>query len=434
MAMKTAAFLAAFAFCTNSHAAGEVNVLLPSPDYYPGQRARDVLVDPFNAGPAAGVFVGLWGDTRPNVLRLTPVDAESSAFALEEVDGGLSSVFGLAYNPNEGIYAGGNSREQYTRRDATSVWTVRRSSYADQGNLNTWKDDDRFYFTTFTTKGKNKSVTVHYSNCHDLTSDHTGAMFATGSAYNGSSDEWVIRRKLLGGAWETVRNVATGNINMNPGLCSFPGNTANPPAVFAVGDEGFRWAVLRSIDGGGTWEKVDEWIEGPAQSAAVDVAVDADGNIYVVGYRGVNGTNPSSWTVRRSSQRGDRNTWQTMLDVPGPTVTASVNLTVDSTGAVVVSGSVSDGTNPFFQIVRCTKPDNAAAWTEAFSKATFPFPGTRSSGGGIAADSFGNIFAGGAVRDWTDENNTFYSGARAALVRIVPPPSSMPAESAFTAN
>lgn len=419
MAMKTAAIFAAFAFCANSHAAGDVNVLLPSPEYAPGQRARDVLVDPFSPGPAFGVFVGLWGDTRPNVLRLTPVDAESSAFALEEVDGGLSSVFGLAYSPNDGIYAAGYSHHQYTRRNAAYVWTVRRSAYADRGDLNTWRDDDRFCFTNV---AKNKSVTVYRSTCHDVASDHTGAMFATGSAYNGSSDQWVIRRKLPGGDWRTVRDVANGNINMNPGLCSFPGNTANPnPAVFAVGDEGYRWAVLRSQHGGAinSWVNVDAWPEGPTQSAAVDAAVDAAGNIYVAGFRGVNGTNPSSWTVRRSSDGG--NTWQTMLDVPGSSATAAVGLAVDSTGAVTVSGTVNpDGTGPRWKVVRCTQPHLTEAWNQAWAAGIFPFTGVASRGSGVSADPFGNLFLGGTVRDWTDGSGTFYSGDRAGLVRIVP--------------
>ncbi len=420
MAMKTAALLAAFAFCTNSHAAGGVQLLLPSPEYAHGQRARDVIVDPFSPGPASGVFVGLSGSTGPNVLRLTPVDAEFSAFALEEVDGGLSSVFGLAYNPNDGIYAAGDSRYQYTRRAATGVWTVRSSTHADQGNLNTWKDDDRFYFQTV---NKNKSVTVHDSICFDVAADHTGAMFATGRAYNGSSYRWVIRRKLPGTVdWRTVRDEATGNINMNPVLCSFPGNAANrKPAVFAVGDEGYRWAVLRSQHGGAidTWMKVDAWPEGPTESAAVGAAVDAAGNIYVAGYRGVNGTNPSSWTVRRSSDGGD--TWQTMLDVPGSAPTAAVGLAVDYTGAVTVSGTVNpDGTGPRWKVVRCTQPHLTEAWNQAWAAGIFPFTGVSSRGSGVSADPFGNLFVGGTVRDWTDESGTFYSGDSAGLVRIIP--------------
>jgi hypothetical protein len=418
MALKTAAVLAAFAYCTNSHAADEVNILLPSPEYAPGQRARDVLVDPFSPGPAPGVFVGLWGGTSPSVLRLTPVDAESSAFHLEEVDRGLESVFRLTYNQNDGIYAGGHSRLQYTRRDSALVWTVRRSARTDEGNQNTWKDDDQFYFQTI---NKNNSVTVHHSTCLAVAADHTGAMFATGKAYNGSSDRWVIRRKLPGGDWTTVRDVATGNINMNPGLRSFPGNATTPAAVFAVGDEGFRWAVLRSQHGGAanTWVNVDDWPDGPAQSAAVDAAVDPVGNIYVAGYRGVNGTNPSSWTVRRSSDGGTN--WITLLDVPGPTVTAAVSLGIDSAGAVTVSGTVTpDGTTPRWMVVRCTEPGSPAAWTAAFAAGIYPFGGTSSRGSGVSADPFGNLFLGGVVRDWTDETNTSYSGARAGLVRIVP--------------
>jgi hypothetical protein len=417
MAVKTAAVLAAFAFCANSHAAGEVNFILPSQEYAPGQRARDVLVDPFSPGPAPGVFVGLWGGTSQSVLRLTPVDAESSEFHVEEVDRGLTSVFRLAYNQNEGIYAGGHSSLQYTSRNRATVWTVRWSANADQGNMNTWKESDLFYFQTV---NKNKSVTVHHSTCFDVAADHTGAMFATGLASNGSSDRWVIRRKLPGAvSWTTVRDEPTGNRNMNPGLCSFPGNATAPPSVFAVGDEGYRWAVLRSQDQGATWVNVDPWPEGPAQSAAVDAAVDLAGNIYVVGYHGVNGTNPSSWTVRRSSDGGT--TWIPMLDVQGPTVTAAVSLGIDSAGAVTVSGTVTpDGTTPRWMVVRCTEPGSPAAWTAAFAAGIYPFGGTSSQGSGVSADPFGNLFLGGVVRDWIDETNTYYSGARAGLVRMVP--------------
>lgn len=251
-------------------------------------------------------------------------------------------------------------------------------------------------------------------------------MFATGRAYNGSSHRWVIRRKLPGGAWTTVRDVATDNINTAPGFCTFPGNAANSiPAVFAVGDEGYRWAVLRSQQQGAanTWEKVDSWPEGPAESTALAAATDAAGNIYVVGFRGVNGKNPSSWTLRRSSDGGT--TWTTVLDVPGPKVTAAVGLSIDSTGVVAVSGTVSvvnpDGTtSPHWMVVRCTEPSSPDAWTAAFAAGIFPFGSASSQGSGVAVDSFGNLFVGGYVLDWIDENNTFYSGRRAGLVRIAP--------------
>jgi hypothetical protein len=329
------------------------------------------------------------------------------------VDSGLAAAERLALNPGDGLYAAGFVMNGANPRNQVGVWKVRKSAAASQGAANTWSDDDQFSLSSSAE-----------SLATGITTDALGNVYVAGLAESGSTPYWVVRRKHLGGGWTTVFDVKGQNAFMNPGMCFFPGNANNPkPAVFTFSDLSSKWTVFRSQNQGTNWASVDSWPSDKSPATAYDAACDGqNGNIYVVGTRGLNAQNPRAWVIRTSDDGG--NTWSTLLDV---TLTNSWarNVAIDGAGNVSVSGVVFNQTGtPLWMIIRCTTPQIPAAWTASYANGFIPFGNTTySKGREIAADPAGNLFVTGFVVNWTDDMTTpptFYSGSRVGLLRLTP--------------
>jgi hypothetical protein len=393
-----------------------VNVILPGPapsdpGSAPAGFGSSVLIDPFNSGPAPGLIMGIQTYTAgaPTIFRLTPTDAASSSYMMEELDSALSSTRGLAHVPGQGIFAVGEG----------SGWKVRKSS---SGNRGTWTDDDTF------TLAKNA-----FSTALGIAHDTHGNLFVAGVARESRSGapHWIVRRKVTGAkSWATVFDAKGNNVNMVPAVCYFPGNLKNPtPAIFTSSDLNSRWSVRRSqLQGAtGTWVEVDTWREGPSESAAYGMAYDSvHGVLYAIGCRGLNGRNPSAWVIRSSDDGG--NTWRTLLDRGGAGSWAA-SIAIESNGSATVAGVINptSGTStstPLWKIIRCTNPQDPGSWAESFADpGTVPFGSTASKGREAVVGVFGDVFAIGEVSDWVDAStspSTVYSGSRVGLLRLVP--------------
>jgi hypothetical protein len=419
VALHAAALTAIVSSAANSQ------VLLPHSDFTPAAKGIDVLVDPFPTDPEQPrLFVtGMTGGT--TIFRVTGHDSSFSYFVPEPLDSAISSVFQIMHAPGEGFYAVGGS-----------PWQVRRSPEEARGDAGTWHEDDRFFFTSVDRKG---NTIQHSSKATGSAVDAMGTIYVSGMAQKGSSYLWIVRRKWTdetweaGRTWETVHEVANPNVNMLPRVFSFPGNDKNPhPAVFTISDLNGKWTVLRSQAEGNkdSWLLVDSGPAPTAEATPYDGVVDTQGNIYVAGCRGLNGKNPSSWTVRRSDDGG--NTWTTMLDIHGEGSWAS-RLAVDATGAVSLAGTVnptkvtskrgSTAGTPLWKIVRCATPNDPTAWLTAFNSGVIPFGNTNSKGRGIAADAGGNLYSSGSVIDWIDtasEPSVTFPGEHLGLIRVEP--------------
>jgi hypothetical protein len=399
-----------------THAQTTWEPLLPSPDTAASSGGYSVLIDPFPNPSSFSVFVGC--DTpsgTPSVLRLTSPDSSFSSFTVEGVDSSLAAAERLASNPGDGLYAAGFVMNDANPRNPVGIWKVRKSPAASEGSANAWSDDDQFSLSS-------SAVSL----ATGITTDTPGNVYVAGLAESGSSPHWVVRRKHPGGGWTTVFDVKGQDAFMHPAMCFFPGNAKNSkPAVFTASDLNSKWTVFRSQNLGTNWASVDSWPNDKSPAAAFDAACDSqNGNIYVVGTRGLNAQNPRAWVIRTSDDGGD--TWSTLLDV---TLTNSwaFNVAIDAAGNVSVSGVVNPTmATPLWMIIRCTNPQtqSPAAWATSYANGFIPFGNnTYSKGRGIAADPAGNLFVTGFVVDWTDTMTTtpiFFSGSRVGLLRLTP--------------
>jgi hypothetical protein len=152
------------------------------------------------------------------------------------------------------------------------------------------------------------------SNARGITVDASGNVYASGYTYSRNATAWCIRRgNQNGGAWTTVYKAAKGNSDGGGIKYVPPAPGKHNGGIFAVGrltpGSTTQWTVLRSQNAGATWAVVDSWTPAKNQAAAAKViASDPQGNIYVAGF---DGKVPSGWWVRRSGNGGA--TWQTVL-------------------------------------------------------------------------------------------------------------------------
>ncbi|MCL4180076.1 MAG: hypothetical protein KJ072_20305 [Verrucomicrobia bacterium] len=386
--------------------------LLPGLGFAPAIGGNTVLVDPYPLDQDnPGVFVGCQASSfgSATVLRLTPTDPSFSLFSFSEVDSGLASVNDLAHNPGDGLYAVGYGPKE-SKGKTTVIWKVRKSLDQDRGAANTWREEDRFFLA----RGA-------FSRATGVTTDTGGVVYVSGIASDVRAPHWIVRRKLPDGAWTTVHDQKAQDNSMVPAICFFPGNVDCPtPAVFTVGDLDSKWAVLRSQNQGATWTLVDDW-SSAAEASAYDAACDSQGNLYVVGCRGLNGRNPTGWVVRISRDGGTE--WDTLLDAAdGPNSWAS-RVAIDGAGHVSLSGVIHDANGtPRWAVVRNNPQqpwsgDVLASWESR----VLPFgEAVHSKGRGITADALGNLFLTGDVADWTDAYGNAFPGDRIGLLRLVP--------------
>jgi len=412
-------------------------ILLPSPvpGAAPMNLGRDVIINPFTSSPAPGIFLstekGSWSDgpTVPSIFRLTPTDATSSQFTIEAVDGALAGASRLAYNPggssSAGLYTAGfdvTISGSKGRTTSLQTWKVRRSPLAGQGNLNSWGEDDSFNLTTVT-KGK---TTVYDARAYGITTDDLGNVYACGSASDGRVNHWIIRKKSTTG-WANVYDVASADGYSIPyDVCFVPQGGNNPaPALLLVGLLNNRWTVLRSVDRGASWQEPAQarWPSDGSLASAYDVASDSQGNIYVVGVRGRDGQN-RGWVLRRSTDGGTN--WETKLDQASADDSWAVRLSIDASDTITLAGAI-DGANgsPRWAIVRNLPGQEwSGSPTASWETRVFPLGANTpslSKGRGMVTDANGNMFLTGDVINWTDpEDNTFYSGTRVGLLRLVP--------------
>lgn len=210
--------------------------------------------------------------------------------------------------------------------------------------------------------------------------DGAGGVYVVGTA-NGHG---IVRYSADGGAnWSTRDDSATNNV-----VDAITIN--NQGDLFVGGASGGHWIVRRSTDHGMTWETVDDYFRPmidpshPGTNGVVfSLASDSQGRIYGVGNMHVTGPTYNRWWVRGSGLGGTN--WDTKLvlfsDYGTVAQMTCAGEDVYVTGAE--HGDPSEGA-----ILR--SGDLGATWSKVFES-------TNEVDRAIAADSAGNVYAGGSI-------------------------------------
>lgn len=242
-----------------------------------------------------------------------------------------------------------------------------------------------------------------------LTVAPTGTLFACGDGTDGSGvDHALVMASTDGGnSWSVPLDdfVYPGSIQTfyNAGIAVDRAGTlyaAGTAYDFASWTN--HWIVRRSGDGGATWSTVDAFTPGGFTTEADAIAIDAAGNVYVVGVADYN-AGQSYWTVRKGV---GGTAFSTVDSVPkgggamGSAITA-LAVFVHPTAGVFVAGQLgvavnkSGGTAPEWSVRRSVNGGATWATVDSFAftnKNIYP-----AEAHGIGADPFGNLYVVGTA-------------------------------------
>jgi hypothetical protein len=178
--------------------------------------------------------------------------------------------------------------------------------------------------------------------------------------------------------------------------------------VYAVGNSGDSWHVYKSTNGGSSFALVDQFRYDPTRSGdAWFVTGDAAGNVYVGGYAGaavitgyarngrpIYGTRVH-WIVRKSLG-GNSGSWATVDDyLPAGNISANpFAMGTDLAGNVYVAGTTRPASGIAHAIIR-TNAGGSWSTSDDFTGRG----GEWTYYSGLAVDSAGTLYAGGAYGD-----------------------------------
>lgn len=308
-----------------------------------------------------------------------------------------SLVHGIGFDINGNLYSAGTLSPDCTTlivrgRPQTvcpaSWWYVRKSS--DLGL--SWSTVDLFQYSSGVA-----------AQARGVVGDGSGNVFAFSEVLDAKSLlHWVIRRSTSGnsGSWTTVDdllNATTRNMAFVSGAGLFAvGFTAETRSLSA------GWLVRRSLDRGSTWSTVDLYQLAPGKqnnyqdAAALGIASDARGTIYVVGSVHLASNNYlNQWLIRSSADSGS--TWTTANSfsyLPGK-ASSAWGAGRDASGTIVAVGRGTDAQGVFHWLVR--RPDAQGLWQtiDDFQLA----PGKSAEAWSVATDADGNLLVAGHAYD-----------------------------------
>jgi hypothetical protein len=227
---------------------------------------------------------------------------------------------------------------------------------------------------------------------------------------NTSTDQWAVRKGVFNGSpgkwsFSTVDQTATASVALGIGVVTTTVNGVPSSGVYAVGRSGSSW-VVRASKNGGPWSQVDSFKYDSTGGNAIPsgVAGDLAGNIFVVGeaQKGdITGytknrtpiySYPNHWIVRKSANGGA--SWITNDDYQYPQSSqgaSGYSICRDPSGSLYVAGEAYDGTGFDHAVVR-TNAGGTWNTVDHYSGLTQSSDAWYNA---IAADSAGNVYAGG---------------------------------------
>jgi hypothetical protein len=220
-------------------------------------------------------------------------------------------------------------------------------------------------------------------------------VFAVGRASTGTQTYWIVRRSQdAGRTWATVDQVpqaeATGiAVDRRGGAIYVLGRGTGSDATIT------RWYVRRSVDGGYTWDTVDQ-VSSPSATTAIygtRIAVDDKGAISAVGYQG----QPATGAILRRSEDGGA-TW-TEIDFAGPMRFAQAVAAGPDGQVFVAGGQLPSPSSSFDWSVRESQ-DGKSGWTTVDTFTLSPSGDTESVPFGVSISRDGRVaVAGRALSD-----------------------------------
>jgi len=244
-----------------------------------------------------------------------------------------------------------------------------------------------------------------WDSVEDLALDSNGNIYAVGYTYSATngSDIWI--RKYTSSGVKKWTRIINGNANDNDraygAVVDGSDNLYVVGEIHQTGEDTNIWIRKYSSSGAKKWTRI---VDGPAGGfdGANGVALDAAGNLYVVGYATKTGESYDIW-IRKYDTSGTKK-WTRMVNGPADDSDEARGIALDSSGNLYVIGHV---TVPGAQQniwIRKYSAAGAKKWTRTVNGSASI---SRDRGHGIAVAASGAVYAVGKI-DVTDEGENIW--------------------------
>jgi uncharacterized delta-60 repeat protein len=240
----------------------------------------------------------------------------------------------------------GNGYDEATSLAMDATGNVLVTGYSDEGNSN-WD-----YATIKYAGGSGQPLwearyngpDEGYDEATELVVDAASNVLVTGLSYNndGLSDQATV--KYAGGSgqqlWATRYNGPANNNDVPSGVAVDPaGNVYTTGSSVAGSSNNWDYTTVKHAGASGQqlWQAAYNWADN-SDDVAVDVAVDAAGNVYVVGSSQSSGTSNLDYVTIKYAANGQE-LWKTRYHSPLNRDGRPVKIVVDAAGNVFVTGS-----------------------------------------------------------------------------------------------
>lgn len=335
-----------------------------------------LLIDPFSADASQpGIFLGGQSATQ---IGGKIVHYETSTEELNLCDLSKGAIQRFASDTFGNLYAVGTHT-----LENRSKWLVMKSS--DGGA--SWDVIDNgaewFQYTTV---------------ANGVTVDPNGNVFVSGYSFDKKGVyAWRVRKgtEIAGEfVWSNTLTIADKLALGEEILYVPPAPGKHSGGIYAVGgrtpNSTTQWTVMRSTDGGASWQMVDKWNPTRTAAAANAIATDPEGNLYVVGYTSGRTT---AWHVRRSTNGGAK--WESLEDSGDSTGSYNQALAVatDAGGNVFVAG-YTGAEGRVNWTVRCWSAVTQQ-WDDWSPSVRYPMSPVTSRAQGLAVTAAGDVYVTG---------------------------------------
>ena len=234
-----------------------------------------------------------------------------------------------------------------------------------------------------------------------VTVDAEDNVFVSGYALEKNGRSWRVRKGVetaSGYTWSDSLKLSGNPAQGGEVLYVPPVQGKHAGGIYAVGHTTPKsvslWTVMRSGNGGATWQIIDAWSPSKSTAAAANaIASDQDGNIYVVGYD--SGRDPSGWWMRRSADGGA--SWNLI----GPKYSlGSYNqplaVAADPSGNVFVAGYTGAGGHVNWTVRGWSA---STGWDNWPTSARHPLEPLTSRAEGLAVTALGEVYVTGRANE-----------------------------------
>jgi uncharacterized delta-60 repeat protein len=221
--------------------------------------------------------------------------------------------------------------------------------------------------------------------------DSDGYVYVTGRLWSPISDDWITIKYDPDGIeqWSSIYDGPDHGIDLPWGIL-----VDNGGSVYVTGESYAYGAWKDIVTIKYTPDGIEQWVaryDGPAGNLDIplDMVIDADGNVYVIGESAGNGTSLDMVTIKYDTNGNEQ--WIVRWTSPGEQMDGGFRIETDVNGDVIVLVGARNPANRDFVTIKYA-PDGVELWSATHNG----LADAEDTPWGLALDGDGNIYVTGS--------------------------------------